>query len=263
MQTKPAAHHGKAPRAIQPGSTLVAWLLMFMALSAFAPCVLLPELRTLQSLRVAEQREQHRLASMQSVVDHERRWINAIQADPVVAERLASRELGFTNPGVVTVSVAVDSAPAPQAGGSQSHEPLRPVGLANPAGANLSRGREPTETSLSRGSGTPLRWQPAGANLHRVPDKPARWQLADTAGPVTGLAPGALSKPAPLRPVLSPNPPAGWIARTAGTLASQLAGPNLNYDAVFCDPQTRLVVMVLSLALLSVAICLTNRRSLP
>lgn len=249
MQTKPAAHHDEAPRATQPGSTLVAWLLMFMALSAFAPCVLLPEWRALQSLHVAEQREQHRLALMQSVIDHERRWINAIQADPVVAERLASRELGFTNPGVVTVSVAVDSAPAPQAGGSQSHEPLGAVG------PNLSRGREPADTSLSRGPGTPLRWQPADANLHRVPDKPARWQPAYTAGPGTGLAPGALSKPAPLRPVLSPDPSAGWIARAAATL------PNLNYDAVFCDTQTRLVVMVLSLALLSVAICLPNRRS--
>lgn len=134
---------------------------------------------------------------MQSAVDRERRWINAIVADPVVAERLASRELGFTNPGVVTVAVALDSAP-------QSHESLGAAALATPTGANQSHG----------------------------PGKPARW-----------------------RPVLYPSRPSGWIARAAETL------PNLNYDAVFCDTQTRLVVMALSLALLSVAICLPNRRS--
>ncbi len=89
------------------GSGLVSWLLMLMALAAFAPCVLLPEWRAYQAMRVAQQAERHRLDSLKRVVDRERRLLYALQSDPAVITRVAQRELGFHEPGNLPVRVFV------------------------------------------------------------------------------------------------------------------------------------------------------------
>jgi hypothetical protein len=73
----------------------VYWLLIGMALVTFAACVLLPEWRHLQTLRVAEQGERLRVEQMQALVDHERRLLEAMTSDPGVVARMAQRELGY------------------------------------------------------------------------------------------------------------------------------------------------------------------------
>jgi cell division protein FtsB len=90
------------------GSILLPWLLLFMALGTLAPSVILPEWRAYQAMHVARQAEQHRLASMQRVVDRERRHLQALHRDPAVLSRMAQRELRFRAPGeqVIAVSVA-------------------------------------------------------------------------------------------------------------------------------------------------------------
>jgi hypothetical protein len=78
-----------------------------MGVAAFAPCVLLPEWRAYQAMHMAQQAEQHRLDSLQRVVDRERRLLDALQTDPAVIARAAQRELGFFEPGSLPVRVPV------------------------------------------------------------------------------------------------------------------------------------------------------------
>ena len=89
-------------------SGLVSWLLLFMGVSTLTPCILLPEWRTYQSLNIARQEQQHRLARMEQQVERERRLLDAVRSDPAVLARLARRELGFKSPGEQPVMVAVD-----------------------------------------------------------------------------------------------------------------------------------------------------------
>ena len=56
-----------------PRGGLVFWTLIFMGLSTFAPCVILPEWRDYQAARVAEQREQHRLDQLRRTVKRDRK----------------------------------------------------------------------------------------------------------------------------------------------------------------------------------------------
>ena len=95
------------PSPTTPGTALVSWALLFMAMAAFVPCIVLPEWRAYQQVCQAEQAEQHRLANMQQVVDRERRNLDAIQRDPAVLARMAKRELHFQQEGMRTVAVAV------------------------------------------------------------------------------------------------------------------------------------------------------------
>lgn len=84
-----------------------------MGLSTFTPCVVLPEWREYQALRLAEQAERHRLDAMQRVVDRERNLLEAMQSDPAVIARIAQRDLHFRRPGDTSVSVSVPlTAPA-------------------------------------------------------------------------------------------------------------------------------------------------------
>lgn len=91
-----------------------------MALAAFAPCVLLPELRSYQAMRMAEEAQQHRVDSLQSTVDREQRLLEALRSDPAVIARAAQRELRFKKPGDRQVRVSV--APT----GKTSSETLTP-----------------------------------------------------------------------------------------------------------------------------------------
>jgi cell division protein FtsB len=89
-----------------PRGGLVFWTLIFMGLSTFAPCVILPEWRDYQAARAAEQREQHRLDQLRRTVERERRQLEAVQNDPAVVARIAQRDLGFRR--VDSTAVAVD-----------------------------------------------------------------------------------------------------------------------------------------------------------
>lgn len=87
-------------------------MLILMGLAAFTPCVVLPEWREYQALRLAEQAGRHRLAEMQLVVDREKNMLEALQSDPAVIARLAQRDLHFRRPGETSVRVAVPWTPA-------------------------------------------------------------------------------------------------------------------------------------------------------
>ncbi len=56
------------PRAASRASAIVYVLLILLALSAFAPSVILPEWRSYQTLRMAEQVAQDRLDRLQGVI---------------------------------------------------------------------------------------------------------------------------------------------------------------------------------------------------
>ncbi len=85
-------------------------MLLLMALGSFAPCVLLPEWRTYQAVRQAEQAQRHRLESLQHVVDLDRRLLQALQSDPAVIARTAQRELRLKEAGSRPVLVSVPPA---------------------------------------------------------------------------------------------------------------------------------------------------------
>lgn len=99
------------PMTRAPGASFVFWLLVLMALAVFAPCVLLPEWRQYQAIRLAEQAQEHRVEALRRAVGHERRVLDAMTSDPGVIARLAQRELQFRRPDerFVPVSIGADS----------------------------------------------------------------------------------------------------------------------------------------------------------
>jgi hypothetical protein len=155
----------------QQGGGLVFWLMVGMGITAFAPCIILPEWRAYQLLRIAEQEQEHRLACLQRRVEHERRLLDAMRGDPAVVARLAQRDLRFRRQNEQFVMVDVPRAEP------ELDEPFEP--------------------------------------------KPVQ--------------------PHPL------------VARAAARL------PDLDYDRIFCDPQTRPIIMGMSLSLIVLAIILFGR----
>lgn len=155
----------------------VFWFLILLGVSTFAPCILLPEWRAYQAAKIAEQREQHRLDTLRSVVARERRQLDAIHNDPTVVARLAQRDLGFHRPGEKVVTVPVEN-----------------------------------------------------------PDRFA--SIADLED--EGFVP-------------QPVPPPVWFSRASWWL------PDFDYDAVFCDPTTRPIVMLMSVSIIVVAVVLFQR----
>jgi hypothetical protein len=95
---------------------VVFWLLTIMGFAAFAPCILLPEWREYQTLRVAEQREQFRVDQIREEVAKEQRGLEALRSDPAVVARLARREFAFHQPGEGIVAVPVAHVPEPARG---------------------------------------------------------------------------------------------------------------------------------------------------
>lgn len=77
------------------GQRFVFWSLLTMGFIGFAPCVLLPEWRQYDSLRMAERKEAYRLEQMESLVQRERASYEALRDDPAVLARLAQRDLSF------------------------------------------------------------------------------------------------------------------------------------------------------------------------
>ena len=79
------------------GGAIIFWLLILMGVTAFAPCVLLPEWRQYQELHAAEQVAAHHASAMHAQVERERRMLDAVRTDPGVVTRLAKRDLGYRN----------------------------------------------------------------------------------------------------------------------------------------------------------------------
>ena len=128
------------------GGGVVFWLLVLMGLSTLAPCVILPEWRAYQVLSVAQQAEQHRVDTLQCVVDRERRLLEALRSDQSVIDRLAQRELNFQRAGerVVRVSVPPDdglrTSPGAVNGGCETPfvaQPVRPPRMVERLGSFL------------------------------------------------------------------------------------------------------------------------------
>jgi cell division protein FtsB len=115
----------------------VFWMLIVMGLAAFAPCVLLPEWREYQAVRIAEQAEKHRLDAMQRVVERERHLLDAMQSDPAVIARLAQRDLHFYRPGDTTI--AVDVPPVECAHDAFAAKPIELPAVLARTGAYLPR----------------------------------------------------------------------------------------------------------------------------
>lgn len=91
------------------GGGVVFWVLVLLALSALAPCVILPEWRQYELLSLAEQAQQHRADQLKSLVDREQRLLDAMRSDPAVISRLAQRDLSFRRPHDRAFSVSVTS----------------------------------------------------------------------------------------------------------------------------------------------------------
>ena len=106
------ATEGDTHREPGLGTSVVAWLLLAMAIATFAPCVLLPEWRAYQSVCLAKQEAQFRVDAMRTLLDRERRLIAAIQTDPAVVTRLARREFPYRNPGDEIVTIVLSAEPA-------------------------------------------------------------------------------------------------------------------------------------------------------
>ena len=175
MASDTDSHSAKGRRTSTQGGGAVFWLLVLMGLSTFAPCVILPEWRDYERLRVAEQAQRHELDTLEKRVEDERRMLDAMRGDPAVIGRFAQRDLSFRRIGERVVHVSV----------------------------------------------------PMAASTHMATSVP--------------FAPEPVRPPAFLQPVLSRL-------------------PNLDYDAVFCDDETRLIVMVMSVSLIGIAFGLFSGR---
>ncbi len=90
-----------------PKGGFVYWILILMGLATFTPCIILPEWREYQAMRLAEQAERHRLDGLQGVIDREKNLLEAMQSDPAVIGRIAQRDLRFHRPGDTSVRVSV------------------------------------------------------------------------------------------------------------------------------------------------------------
>lgn len=95
------------------GATLVYWALLAMGIAVLTPCVLLPEWRAYQALRVAEQAQQHRVDSLERAVSREERRLDALRSDPAVVTRLARREFSYFKPGELEIAVGADPVAMP------------------------------------------------------------------------------------------------------------------------------------------------------
>jgi hypothetical protein len=97
------------------------WVMVLMAIVVFAPCVLLPEWRQYQALRLAEQAEEHRVEQARLALARERAALEAMRSDPGVIARVAQRDLQFRRVDEREIAVAL-----PAVADAPAHEPFVP-----------------------------------------------------------------------------------------------------------------------------------------
>ena len=120
------------------GAAVVYWLLLALAISTFAACVLLPEWRHLETLAAVEKAEADRADHMDQLVIRERRHLAALTSDPAAMVRLAQRELTMVRSGEFVVSIQGAGANA----GAQyprATADATTLTISSPASARLSR----------------------------------------------------------------------------------------------------------------------------
>jgi hypothetical protein len=186
-------------------------MLLIMGIAAFAPCILLPEWREFQAVRLAEDREAAKVRSMEEVVDHQRQLLEGLQSDPAVIARIAQRDLHFRHPGDGAVYVT-----------------------------GLESILETVDPKLSAGGEENLTVDSARENPVEVAT------FDDSAVTIDVDEFDSSPEPKPIDPPKFLQP---YLARL----------PIFNYDAVFCDPQTRPMVMGLSVALIAAAVLIFSR----
>ena len=96
------------PEAPPPSRGVMFWVLVGMAATVFAPCVLLPVWRDYQALRYAEQVERGRLEQARAELARQQRRLEALENDPSAIARVARRELHYRDPQEVAVPVTVE-----------------------------------------------------------------------------------------------------------------------------------------------------------
>jgi len=92
------------------GAAAVYWVLLALAISTLAACVLLPEWRDLETLAALEQAEADRADQMDQLVARERRNLSALTSDPAAMVRLAQRDLTMVRSGEIVVPVSLAGA---------------------------------------------------------------------------------------------------------------------------------------------------------
>ncbi|MCO6438954.1 MAG: hypothetical protein J5J06_17810 [Phycisphaerae bacterium] len=102
---------------------MVFWGLVLLGYACLSMCVLLPEWRTWQLLRVEEQIQAYRLEDLGRSVERYRREIEALRSDPATVTRLAQREFNYHRRVEKTVSVPLVAA---QSGPERTFEPEFP-----------------------------------------------------------------------------------------------------------------------------------------
>jgi cell division protein FtsB len=87
------------------------WLLVSMAALVFAPCILIPIWMETQELVRTEADVAARTARLKAHIARQEKLIQALTSDPLLAERIARRDLRFRRTGEIVEPVP---APAPQ-----------------------------------------------------------------------------------------------------------------------------------------------------
>jgi hypothetical protein len=77
------------------------WLLSSLAVTAAAPCLLVPPIEALQQLTAAEGMMQSRIATLEEAVRHQEAMKEALRTDPQLTRRLAMRDLRYGDPGEI------------------------------------------------------------------------------------------------------------------------------------------------------------------
>ncbi|HOW19384.1 MAG TPA: hypothetical protein PLC79_10125 [Phycisphaerae bacterium] len=92
------------------------WLLVTMAAMVFAPCILIPIWMETQDLVRAEADVAARTARLKAHIARQERLIQALTSDPLLAERLARRDLRFRRAGEIVEPVQAPSPRVPEEG---------------------------------------------------------------------------------------------------------------------------------------------------
>jgi hypothetical protein len=204
------------------GASLVFWILITLAVSVMAPCMILPAWREYQA---AELSARSRAAEAQAIAKHAERLerrLDAIHNDPVVITRLARRELRCLMPGELRLAVnpaETDAGEAPgHARDRQSRTPNFDFRV-----AGYSPSADPSGRSGGTSRGATPGFDSAYVELFRERTPP----------------------PAPV--AAEPIKPPVVVARLTAYL------PPLNYDALFCTSPTRETLLGMSIALVAAA----------
>ncbi len=117
MTIRASHHESSTAREGDRCAGVVFWGLLLLAAPVFAMCILAPEWRTYEAMRVAERVEQDDQNLLKQRLARLRQDLRALRQDPAVVARLARRDLGYRRIGERYIPVtltAQDAVPASQ-----------------------------------------------------------------------------------------------------------------------------------------------------